>query len=228
MRTLLKVALFLAGTVVLVLVTAFCWLYFYSRDLPDMGALAQFAPATETQVSDPCLGKYIAVPYEAIGANLRKAISAVEVKEDDPSSLKAELRDGNELHRRTLSAAISFTMFCSPSKRLRRALAETRLAIQLERRYSHMQLFTMYANRVYVGPDLIGVQQGSEFYFHKNPSELNLSEAALLAGLMKGPSYYSPVKHSDRALRRRNEVLDAMVSNGSITKAEGEAAKVSP
>ena len=85
----------------------------------------------------------------------------------------------------------------------------------------------MYSNRIYLGPELIGVQQGSEFYFHKSPAELNIAEAALLVGLIRSP-VYSPFKHPDRALRRRNEVVDAMVENGSITSVEAQAAKASP
>jgi penicillin-binding protein 1A len=83
----------------------------------------------------------------------------------------------------------------------------------------------MFANRVPLGPGRTGIAQGSEFYFRKNPAELDLSEAALLTGLIKGPSYDSPIKPADRALRGRNEVLDAMIENGSISRVDGENAK---
>lgn len=84
MRWLVRFVLLVAGTAVLVLVAGFCWPYFYSRDLPDITALAQYAPTTVTQVSDRCLGASVAVPFEAIGGNLRDAIRAVEANEGDP------------------------------------------------------------------------------------------------------------------------------------------------
>ncbi len=231
MRTLLKVALFLAGTVVLVLVTTFCWLYFYSRDLPEISALAQYAPATVTQVTDPCLGRSVAVPYDGIGENLRNAIRAAEANGNDLSVLselfQGNFRDKPPLHRVSLPVVVSRTLFCLPSKMLKRHFDELRTAIQLDRHFSRQQLFTIYANRVYLGPDLIGVQKGSKFYFNKTSVDLTVPEAALLVALIRSPTVYSPSKHPDRALRRRNEVIDAMLENGSITKVEAEAAKAS-
>src|SRR6185437_11380126 len=99
MRWLLRIVLLLGGTVLLVLVAGFCWLYFYTRDLPDISRLAQYAPTTVTQASDPCLGPSTAVPYEAIGANVRSAITAVEVTENKQGILRQTLRGffGSEL-----------------------------------------------------------------------------------------------------------------------------------
>jgi penicillin-binding protein 1A len=115
-------------------------------------------------------------------------------------------------------------MFCVTEGQLRRQVAEFRTAVDLERRYSRRQLFSRFANRVPLGSGRTGIAQRSEFYFRKNPAELDLSEAALLTGLIKGPSYDSPIKPADHALRRRNEVLDAMIENGSI-RVDGENAK---
>jgi len=185
------------------------------------------------QVSDPCLGSSVAIPYEAIGENLRNAISAAETRQDDPGVLRVTLeglvRD-EPRHRKTAVASwyVSRTMFCTPSKMLNRQFSVIRTAIQLERRYSRRQLFTIYANRVPIGPNVNGVHDGAEFYFHKLPRELDLAESALLAGLIRGPSYLSPVKHADRAVMRRNEVIDAMLGNGSITVSEAQAAKAAP
>jgi penicillin-binding protein 1A len=119
-------------------------------------------------------------------------------------------------------------MFCTPSKMLNRHLSEMRTAIQVERHYSRRQLFTFYANRVPVGASLTGVHDGSQFYFHKNPAELNVAEAALLVGLIRMPSFFSPAKHPDRALHRRDDVIDVMLENGSITTADAQAAKSTP
>jgi len=83
----------------------------------------------------------------------------------------------------------------------------------------------MFANRIYLGPGLVGVQEGSELYFHKQSADLTLSEAALLVGLIRSPTVYSPFRHPDRSVQRRNDVLDAMLAHGSITSEEAQAAK---
>ena len=238
MRWLLRIVLFLAGTVLLVLVLGFCWLYFYSRDLPDISILAQYAPATAGEVSDPCLAfsnaisSSRAVPYEEIGTNVRNAISVVETSESDPGVLRTTLRGlMTEAPRRPPTVAswyVSRTMCYPPLHSIGRQLREIRTAIQLERHYSRRQLFTIFANRSYFGPGLIGVEDGAEFYFHKHSAELSIAEAALLVGLVRSPTVYSPSKHPDRALRRRNEVIDAMLENGSITLAEAQSAKAAP
>jgi len=231
MRLLLKSFAFLAGAVALVLLGVFCWLYFYSRDLPDVKAVAQYAPTTVTQVSDPCVGTSIAIPYEAIGENLRNAIRTAEANENDPGALSdlfhGDFRD-KPLHRASLPVVVSRSLFCSPSKMLKRHFDELRTGIQLDRHYSRQQLLTIFANRVYLGPNLRGIRQGAEFYFHKNPSELTVSEAALLVAIVKAPAVCSPSKHPDRALRRRNEVIDAMVESGTVTVVDAQAAKAAP
>jgi len=238
MRTLLKVAPFLTGLVVLMLLSAFCWLYFYSRDLPDISRLAPYAPTTETQVSDPCLEAFssasssVAIPYDAMDTSLRDAIGAVETSESDPGILRTIIRGllTEQVQRSTTVASLYLSRsMCYPrATSLARQLKEIRTAIQLERHYSRRQLFTMFANRSYFGPGLIGIESGAEFYFHKKPAELGLSEAALLAGLIRGPSWLSPLKHPDRALRRRNDVVDAMVGSGSIALVDAQAAKAAP
>jgi len=233
MRWLLRIVLFLGGAVLLVLLGVFCWLYFYSRDLPDISSLARYAPVTATKVTDPCLSPSIAlpsvaIPYDAIGENVRHAISAVEVREDDPGVLGAELWKAGQLHRWTLSQAVSTLACYAPSRTLKRRLAEIRTAIQLERHYSRRQLFTIYSNRLYFGFGQTGIYAGAEFYFHKEPNTVNLPEAALLAGLLRSPTRYSPFMHPERTLRRRNEVIDAMLENGTIKLAEAQSAKAAP
>ena len=120
---------------------------------------------------------------------------------------------------------ISRTMFCEPSRMMKRQLERLRTAIQLERHFSKRALFTIYANRATFGEGLIGVQAASSYFFHKNPSELDVAQAALLAGLLKSPIYYSPVRHPDRAVKRRNEVIDAMANTHAISISEAESAK---
>ena len=232
MRVLLTIGLIGLGAATLALIVGFGWLFFDSRGLPDAQAVAMFAPSTEIDVSDPCIKTpSVAIPYNSIGANLRAALNAVEAREDDPSVLTETYRsftDKKRLHRATLSFQISRTMFCGPSKPLTRLLDEFRTAVQLERRLSHRQMFTILANRLAFEEELVGVKAASQHYFHKEPSQLLVGEAALLAGLVRAPSYFSPIKHPDRALQRRNEVVDAMAATGAISESEATTAKSTP
>jgi penicillin-binding protein, 1A family len=102
------------------------------------------------------------------------------------------------------------------------------LAIQIERRFTKPQIFTLYANQIALGHGVYGFEAASEFYFGKPARQLTLTEAALLAGLPKGPSYYSPINHPDRAQKRRNLVINAMLEDGKITAAQADAARSEP
>lgn len=116
-------------------------------------------------------------------------------------------------------------MFCAPLRTLNRQLQEWRVAAQLQRRFSKSELLTIYANRTYFGENLIGVEAASKHYFHKEPDQLGIAEAALLAGLVKAPSRFSPLQHPERALERRNQVIDGMVQSHAVSIEQGEAAK---
>jgi membrane carboxypeptidase/penicillin-binding protein len=231
MRMLLKICLIGLGAIALALITGFAWLFFDSRGLPDVQALAQFAPAAVRQVSDPCLkAASVAIPYDSIGDNMRAALSVVEAKEDDPGVLSEVFPEfwRQRPHRVTLSTQISRSMFCEPARTLNRQLDELRTAAQLEHRFSRRELFTILANRVTFGKDIVGVEPASQHFFHKNPNQLLVGEAALLAGLVRAPFYLSPIKHPDRALRRRNEVIDTMLEKHAISESEASTAKASP
>ena len=231
MRGLLKAALISLTGLLLVLGTVLGWLFLYSRDLPDMKALSQFAPKVATTVSDPCLGiATVAIPHDSIGSNLRVALMAVEGSEDGPSVLEEATRAFRDQRGgiRALSSHISRTMFCIPAKATVRLEEELRTALQLERHYSRRELFTIFANRLYFGENVVGVEEASQHYFHKDPDKLLVEEAALLAGLVKAPAYFSPTNHPDRALKRRNEVIDAMVAARALLVSEAEAAKARP
>src|SRR5262249_48111401 len=107
-------------------------------------------------------------------------------------------------------------------------LNELRTAVQLERRFAQAQLLTMFANRAWFGESLTGIQAASRDYFGKNPDQLDIGEAAVLAGVLRAPSILSPSKNLDRALRRRNEVIDAMATAHMVTPQEAEIAKLAP
>ena len=229
MRLFLRVLAIGLGAIVLVASAGGFWIFFYSRDLPDTKGLAEFAPAQVTHVSDPCLlAASVAIPYESIGNHLQAALRAAEAGEDGPGVLTRELRGLNyqvKPHSATPSLQIARSMVCTPSRTLNRELMELRIAVQLERSYSRRELFTIFANRAWFGDGQVGVEDASQHFFHKEPEQLEVAEAALLAGLIRAPAYFSPFTHPDRALQRRNEVISAMVDAHAITVGDGEAAK---
>jgi penicillin-binding protein 1A len=102
------------------------------------------------------------------------------------------------------------------------------LAIQIERRFTKPQIFTMYANQIFLGHGVYGFEAGSQYYFSKHAKDLTIEEAALLAGIPKGPSLYSPQGNTERALHRRNLVINNMMEDGKITAQQAAAAKATP
>src|SRR6267378_3233801 len=110
---------------------------------------------------------------------------------------------------------------------VRRKMQEILLALQIERRYTKPQIFTMYANQVYLAHGNYGFAAASQFYFGKPVTDLKLQEAALLAGMVNGPKF-SPLSNPEAALNRRNLVLRRMEEEGKITPAEEVATRKSP
>jgi len=172
-----------------------------------------------------CLpGNPIIVPYEAIGKNLRNALNASEASENAPGVFAALFRANRDGKPPSPAMLLSRRVYCVPGK-LKREINELRTAIQLDRQYSKPDLFAMMANTAYFGTGIVGVESASEHFFHKRSKELNISEAALIGGMVSSPGLYSPERHAERALERRNQVIDAMARNGLITAEEAEIAK---
>src|ERR1019366_6910389 len=119
-------------------------------------------------------------------------------------------------------------LFLSPDRSFHRKVQETMLAIQIERRFTKEQIFTLCANQIFLGHGVYGFEAGSEFYFSKPARELTIEEAALLAGLPKGPSAYSPINNPEKALRRRNLVINNLMEDGRITAQQAQEAKSRP
>jgi len=132
----------------------------------------------------------------------------------------------------TITMQLSRAFFLSPEKTVRRKIVEMMIAIQLEHRFSKQQIFEFYANRVDLGQrgsfTISGFAEASRAYFNRDLKDITLPEAALLAGLIQAPSYLSPYRHPERALERRNVVLDTMVETRAITKEQAEKAKATP
>ncbi|PYJ49358.1 MAG: penicillin-binding protein, partial [Verrucomicrobia bacterium] len=108
---------------------------------------------------------------------------------------------------------------------LSRKLLEAMVAFRIERQFTKQQILELYVNRIYFGTGCYGVETASQLYFGKSASKLNLSEAALLAGLIRSPNRFSPLKNPEGAAMQRNAVLDRMVALKSISPAQAEEAK---
>lgn len=141
-------------------------------------------------------------------------------------------RQKHEQGGSTITMQLSRAFFLSPEKTLKRKVIEMLIAVELEQKFSKQQIFEFYANRVDLGQrgsfTIGGFAEASRAYFNKDLKDITLPEAALLAGLIQAPSYLSPYRHPERALERRNLVLDSMVETRSITRAEADKAKASP
>ncbi len=132
----------------------------------------------------------------------------------------------------TLTMQLSRGFFLTPEKTIKRKLTEMLIAMDLEQKFSKQQIFQMYANEVPLGQrgtySIMGVGEAARAYFNKDVKNLTLPECALLAGIIQRPSYLSPYRHPERALERRNLVLDSMVETGAITRERAEQAKAAP
>jgi len=132
----------------------------------------------------------------------------------------------------TLTMQLSRGFFLTPEKTVKRKLTEMLIAIELEQKFSKQRIFEMYANQVPMGQrgsfSINGFGEASRAYFNKDMKDLTLPESALLAGIIQRPSHLSPYRHPDRALERRNLVLDSMVETGAITREQAERAKATP
>jgi penicillin-binding protein 1A len=124
----------------------------------------------------------------------------------------------------TITQQLARNLFLTPQQNYRRKAQELILAIWLEAKFSKKQILELYLNRVYFGAGAYGIEAASQRYFNKPASQLTVGEAALLAGMMKGPSRYSPVSATDRAARRATMVLDEMVRIKAITPEERDDA----
>ncbi|GAA3758743.1 penicillin-binding protein 1A [Terriglobus aquaticus] len=206
-------------------------------DLPQIEDLEHYRPSTTTELLDIhgrtfgsfALEKRIVVGYQDIPPVLHDAILSIEDKSFESNAginlfraVGAAIVDIRSKGRRqgasTLTMQLSRNLFLSFEQTFTRKLQEVLLSIQIERHFTKEQIFTLYANQIYLGSGNYGFEAGSEHYFSKHLHDLSLAEAALLAGLPKNPNGYSPLRHPDRAIKRRNLVLSEMLKDGKITQ----------
>ena len=216
----------------------------YSTDLPQVEQLEHYRPSSTTDLYDDhgrvigsfALQRRVVATYEDFPKVLRDALISVEDKDFEKHSgvnfwriLGAAYRDimsaGKVQGASTLTMQLSRNLFLTPDRTFQRKMQEMLLAMQIERHFTKPQIFTLYANQIYLGHGVYGFEAASEFYFSKPARQLTLDEAALLAGLPKSPGYYSPINHPEHALRRRNLVINSMLEDGKITAAQAARAK---
>jgi len=145
---------------------------------------------------------------------------------------------GDLVHQRreqggsTLTQQLARGFFLTPEKTVKRKLTEMLIAEELEQKFNKKQIFEFYANWVDLGQRgsfaISGFAEAAKAYFNKDLKDITLPEAALLAGLIQRPSYLSPYRHPERALERRNLVLESMVETHAITREQAEKAKAAP
>jgi penicillin-binding protein 1B len=132
----------------------------------------------------------------------------------------------------TLTMQLARSLWLRPQKRWRRKLEEIAITLHLEHKLGKRQIFEDYANQVYLGQrgaiSITGFGEAARFYFGKDVSQLDLPEAALLAGLIQRPSYYNPYRYPQRAIERRNLVLTLMRQNGYLSAEQAEKASAQP
>jgi penicillin-binding protein 1A len=205
------------------------------RSLPSVTALETFQPILGTRlyddndelISELHVERRIFMPLAQIPKTLRDAVIATEDKRFyshygvDPIGIARALYQNYRRGRiaeggSTITQQLTKVLFLTPDKSIERKLKEAALAIELERRYSKDRILEMYLNQVYFGHGAYGVEAAARTYFGKSVSELNVREAALLAGLPRAPSAYSPFEHPDTAKQRRGVVLSRMVEFGSL------------
>jgi penicillin-binding protein 1A len=221
--------------------------FVYSSDLPKVRELEDYRPDVMTEIyadDGAGIGSFalehrVIVSYNQIPPVLRNAVIAIEDRHfeshlgvDVIGILRAAGKDLLEWRKTqgasTLTQQLSRMLFLTPDKSFRRKFQEMLLAIQIERYFTKSQIFTMYANQVDLGHGNFGFEAAAEFFFGKHLNELTLPQAALLAGIPRTPTAYSPIVHPEMARKRRNIVLQAMYETGKITAAQLREATAAP
>ena len=184
------------------------------------------------------------VTYDELPPHLVKAVTAIEDRHyfehggvDYARIIGSTLNDLSPGHHyleggSTITMQLAKLFFLTPDRTFKRKFLQVVITFQLEHRFTKQQIFQMYANEVPLGHrgsfDIDGFGEAAQVYFDKDVRRLTVDECALLAGLIQSPNYLSPFRHPQRAIERRNLVLDAMVETGAITKNQAETAKAQP
>jgi penicillin-binding protein 1A len=212
-----------------------------------MNDLENYRPSTTTELYDikgRVIGSFALerreiVAYDDFAPILRQAVISIEDKSFEShwginvfrviGAVWYDLKTkGRAQGASTLTMQLARNLFLSAERTPTRKIQEAYLAIQIERTFTKQQIFTLYGNQIYLGHGMYGFEAASQFYFGKHAKNLTLTEAALLAGLPKGPVAFSPLLYPEKAIRRRNLVLTEMEHDKFISHADAERARESP
>jgi len=221
--------------------------YYFSYDLPRISSLDDYRPFLVTSVyssegikiGELSTERRYLVDIDDIATVLVQAIVAAE---DDRffdhkginywSIIRAAIKNIRSFEIRqggsTITQQVVKSLLLTPERKFKRKIKEAILALRIERHLSKGEILALYLNQIYFGNGAYGIEAASRAYFGKPASELNLSEASLLAGLPKAPSSYSPFKTPDRAKERQKYVLSRMYKQGFISLEEARATGDAP
>jgi penicillin-binding protein 1A len=243
---------FATGTVVFLVCVGVAagLLWHFSKDLPDYSQLQDYEPPVMTRVhaaDGSLLAEYatqrrLYIPIQAVPRMVKNAFIAAEDKsfyEHNGLDFGSILRAGIVFVQNygtgrrpqgasTITQQVAKNFLLGNEVSIQRKIKEALLALKIERTYSKEKILELYVNEIYLGLGAYGVAAASLLYFDKSVHELTIAEAAYLAALPKAPNNYHPFRQHDRAIERRNWVIDQMVSAGAITPGEGEAARKQP
>lgn len=219
----------------------------YSVDLPQVEELENYRPSTITELYDIhgrmfgsfALERRVVVSYDGFSPLLREAVISIEDKNFESHwgvnifrVIGAAWHDltssGRAQGASTLTMQLARNLFLTNQRTFARKLQEIFLSIQIEHTFTKQQIFTLYANQIFLGHGVYGFEAGANYFFSKHARDLTLPEAALLAALPKGPVEFSPIRNPERAFRRRNLVINAMLEDGVITAVQAAAARSAP
>jgi penicillin-binding protein 1A len=218
-----------------------------THDLPQIRSLESFTPTAVTRLysvdkvllTEVFIEKRDPVPLKIIPHYLKAALITTEDRKfyshsgvDLKAILRAIARDiwaGEFVEgASTITQQLAKTLFLTPRKTIVRKIKEALLAFQLERRYTKDEIIEFYLNQVYFGSGAYGVESAARIFFGKSVEELSLQECALVAGMPKSPSRFSPLVDQTLATKRRNSVLKQMVETGIITQTQFNQAIAEP
>ncbi|WP_424245802.1 penicillin-binding protein 1A [Elusimicrobium posterum] len=231
---------------VLIIVAA-CGARYIFKDLPPVYEMEEYTPALTTKVFDSkgllihefSIEKRMMVPLEEIPVDIQNAVIAMEDRDffNHPGiSLKGIARaiiydvltGRAKQGGSTLTQQLSRGIFLTKEKKIIRKIREIILALQIEHSFSKQEVLQLYLNEIYLGEGAYGVKAAATKYFDKDLSDINLSEAAMIVGVIPAPSRYNPFANPERALERRQLVLAVMKDQGYITQEEMDAANAFP
>lgn len=214
----------------------------YSSQLPQLNAALNYEPALITHVYDRhgnvlvelADERRIPVPLSEVAQTMQDAIVAIEDQNfyshqglDPEGIVRAawiNYKAGDVVQGgSTLTQQLAKSLFLTHERKLSRKIKEALLAFRLEKELTKGRILELYLNQVYFGSGAYGIEAASQRYFSKSARDLDVHEAALLAGLPKAPSKFSPLSNPGKALKRRNLVLQRMVNTGKLTQSDADA-----